>query len=143
MMFTVSYTNQSKVRITKAYEDMAERIFFSICFCSTIAYARGLITLVICRTLHCISLFCLLFWLVLTSLVRTRVKVYVGGLKCDIARTAQKLFRSQLGLGSFLAFRDSVLDRSQIALCRTPSLDDLRRTLLQFYRKGALALAVS
>ena len=50
---------------SEVYEDKAERIFFSVvCFCSALAYMVKVLWLCLsrwlCRTLHCISWFCLL-----------------------------------------------------------------------------------
>ena len=62
------------------YEDKAERIFFWICFCSAIAYARSLmlvlmLMLTLIRMLQWIYLFCPVFYLVLMlmSLLKTRL----------------------------------------------------------------------
>ena len=68
---------------SEVYEDKTQRIFFRICFCSTIAYARSLmlvfmlISMLMSHALVVIvDFFVLFFYLVLTlmSLVRSRLQ---------------------------------------------------------------------
>ena len=59
---------------SKVYKNKAERIFFWICFCSAIAYARSLMFMLIlcrclCRTLRWISLFCFTLCFLLCRLI--------------------------------------------------------------------------